>query len=187
MYKTLSERQLETIELFMIPSMGAVLNHKNFGKGVGTVARFLANFRIPGGYWLAQDKSHGARTDLISKRALELNPKCNVKATGCTWDHVNGVRDTSKEVFLKFQELNSDVDKFLQWINDNWEDMTTSIQITTDENNKLTKFSKKMTYEQKLNMEHYKALGIKLHRVDKRSHLFTDYSDSVKSLIEGVI
>ena len=40
-----------------------------------------------------------------------------------------------------------------------------------------------MTYEQKLNMEHYKALGIKLHKVDKRSHLFTNYSESVKSLI----
>ena len=185
MYNNLSESQLEVIETFIIPPMEAVLNHKNFGKDVGTVGRFLANFRIPGGYWLAKDKTHGCRTDLISEKALELNPKCLLKATGCTWDHVNGVRDTSKEVFLSFQNLNRDKHEITQWINDNWEDMSTSIQITKEENNKLTKYSKEMTYKHKLNMEHYKALGINLYKVNKRANLYTDYNESVKSLIKG--
>ena len=187
MYNNLTQKQIWDIGDYVIPPMLNAINHPDFNKNIGYKGNFLSNFRIPGGYWLAQDKSHGARTDLISERALELNPKCNVKATGCTWDHVNGVRDTAKDVFLKFQKLNGDIDKFLQWVNDNWEDMTTSIQITKDENNKLTKFSKKMTYEQKLNMEHYKALGIKLYRVNKRSHLYTSHSDPVKSLVKGSV
>ena len=88
---------------------------------------------------------------------------------------------------LKFQELNGDKDKFLQWVNDNWESLMMSIQTTKEENNKLGTLSKQMTYEQKVNMEHYKALGIKLHRVNKRSHLYISYSEPVKSLIKGVI
>ena len=184
MYKNLNQRQLWNVDINIIPSFEATLNHPDFNKNVGFKRASLSDFRITSGYWFAQDRNKGCKTDLISEKALELNPKCIIDATGCTFDHVNGVRDTAKEVFLKYQELNGDRDKFLQWVDDNWEEMTTSIQITKEENNKLTKFSKEMTYEQKLNMEHYKALGIKLHKVDKRSHLFTNYSESVKSLIK---
>ena len=179
----LTRKQRWNIDTYIIPSFEAALNHPDFNKNVGYKKEFLSNNRITCGYWLAQNKNQGCRTDLISEKALKLNPKCNVKATGTTWDHVNGVRDTGKKVFLKYQELNGDRDKFLQWVNDNWEDMTTSIQITQKENKKLTAHSVEMSYEQKLNMEHYKALGIKLHKVNYSFITWTNYSEPVKSLI----
>ena len=193
MYNNLVTKQMWALETDLLPAMAKAVTHPAFGKGVGYVADCLGRWRIQGGYWLAPNKNDGNKTDLISENALKSNPKLWMskpyyvkgKDYPCTWEHVCGVRDVAKQVFTTFQKLNCDEHKTLQWINDSWEDLMMSIQTTKEENHKLSKLSKQMTFEQKLNMEHYKALGIKLYKVEKRSHLYKDYNESVKSLIKG--
>ena len=135
MYNNLTKKQLWTLETNLIPAMTRAVNHSDFGKGVGYVANCLQEWRIQGGYWLAPNKNDGNRTNLISENALKSNPKLWMnkpnyvkgKDYHCTWEHVCGVRDVAKQVFIKFQELDCDEHKILQWINDNWKSLSNQL------------------------------------------------------------